>query len=61
MPTVFGKTSIMILKKYTAPSKLLIKSFEDFYEQVQKVNRSQPAIKLRKYILMQEIYWLYQN
>lgn len=41
MPTVFGKTSIMILKKYTAPSKLLIKSFEDFYEQVQKVSRSQ--------------------
>ncbi len=41
MPTVFGKTSIMILKKYTAPSKLLVKSFEDFYEQVQKVSRSQ--------------------
>jgi transposase len=41
MPTVFGKTSIMILKKYTAPSKLLMKSFEDFYEQVQKVSRSQ--------------------
>ncbi len=41
MPTVFGKTSMMILKKYSAPSKVITKSFEDFYEQVQKVSRSQ--------------------
>lgn len=43
MPTVFGKTSMMILKKYSAPSKVITKSFEDFYEQVQKVSRSQIA------------------
>jgi transposase len=41
IPTVFGKTSMMILKKYSAPSKVITKSFEDFYEQVQKVSRSQ--------------------
>jgi transposase len=41
MPTVFGKTSIMILKKYSVPSKVIAKPFEDFYEQVQKVSRSQ--------------------
>ncbi len=41
IPTVFGKTSIMILKKYTAPSKLLMRTFEDFYEQVQNVSHSQ--------------------
>lgn len=41
MPTVFGKTSMMVLKKYSAPSKVITKSFEDFYEQVQKVSRSQ--------------------
>lgn len=43
MPTVFGKTSMMILKKYSSPSKMITKSFEEFYEQVQKASRSQIA------------------
>ncbi len=43
MPTVFGKTSMMILKKYSSPSKVITKSFEEFYEQVQKASRSQIA------------------
>ena len=41
MPTVFGKTSMAILKKYSVPSKIPTKSFEQFYELVQKVSRSQ--------------------
>ncbi len=41
MPTVFGKTSITILKKYSVPSKILTRSFEQFHELVQKISRSQ--------------------
>jgi transposase len=43
MPTVFGKTSIMILKKYSVPTRVLTKSFEQFYGYVQKASRSQIA------------------
>jgi transposase len=40
MPRVFGATSIAILKKYSIPSKLRTKSFEEFYELVHKTSRS---------------------
>ncbi len=40
MPKVFGTTSITVLKKYTVPSKLIGKSFEEFYELVRKTSRS---------------------
>jgi len=40
MPRVFGATSIAILKKYSVPSKLRAKSFEEFYELVYKTSRS---------------------
>jgi len=40
MPKVFGTTSIKVLKKYTVPSKLIEKSFEQFYELVRKTSRS---------------------
>jgi transposase len=41
MPTVFGVTSMAILKKYSTPSKVITKTFEQFYELVQKASRSQ--------------------
>jgi transposase len=41
MPTVFGKTSMTILNKYSVPSFVLTKSFEQFYELVNKISRSQ--------------------
>ncbi len=37
--TVFGKTSIAILKKYSVPSKLTTQSFEEFYENIKKIPR----------------------
>jgi transposase len=40
MPKVFGTTSITVLKKYTVPSKMIRKSFEQFYELVRKTSRS---------------------
>jgi transposase len=40
MPTVFGVTSIAILKKYSVPSKVRAKSIEQFYELVKKASRS---------------------
>src|SRR5574341_94775 len=40
MPKVFGTTSIAILKKYTVPSKMIGKSFEQFYGLVHKASRS---------------------
>jgi transposase len=40
MPKVFGTTSITVLKKYTAPSKMISKSFEQFYDLVHKASRS---------------------
>jgi len=40
MPTVFGVTSMEILKKYSVPSKVRAKSFEQFYELVKKTSRS---------------------
>ncbi len=41
MPTVFGKTSMAILKKYSVPSAILTKPFEQFHELVHKISRSQ--------------------
>jgi transposase len=40
MPKVFGTTSITVLKKYTVPTKMIGKSFEQFYELVHKASRS---------------------
>ena len=40
IPTVFGATSIAILKKYSVPSKVRAKSIEQFYELVKKASRS---------------------
>ncbi len=40
MPKVFGTTSITVLKKYTVPTKMVGKSFEQFYELVHKASRS---------------------
>ncbi|MFZ3169030.1 MAG: IS110 family transposase, partial [Candidatus Methanoperedens sp.] len=40
MPKVFGTTSITLLKKYTVPSKMIGKSFEQFYDLVHKASRS---------------------
>ena len=40
MPKVFGTTSITVLKKYNVPSKMIGKSFEQFYELVSKASRS---------------------
>jgi transposase len=45
LPTVFGTTSIAILKKYSAPSKLRAKSFEQFYELIKKTSRSKISRK----------------
>ncbi|MCK5590619.1 MAG: IS110 family transposase [Candidatus Pacebacteria bacterium] len=41
IPMVFGKTSISILKKYTVPSKVTGKSFEEFHKFIKKNSRSQ--------------------
>lgn len=41
MPLVFGKTSLAILKKYSVPSRITGKPFDQFYEFIQKVSRSQ--------------------
>jgi transposase len=40
MKRVFGKTSVAILKKYSVPSKLRDRSFEEFYQLVKKTSRS---------------------
>ncbi len=40
MPKVFGTTSITVLKKYPVPSKMIGKSFEQFYDIVHKASRS---------------------
>ena len=40
MKRVLGATSIAILKKYSVPSKVRAKSFEQFYEFVKKMSRS---------------------
>jgi transposase len=40
MKRVFGTTSMAILKKYSVPSKVRAKSFEEFYEFVKKLSRS---------------------
>jgi hypothetical protein len=57
MPTVFGATSIAILKKYSVPSKVRAKSIEQFYELIKKASISKISrLKLRKYMLMQEIF-----
>lgn len=37
---VLGTTSIAILKKYSVPSRVRAKSFEDFYDLVKKASRS---------------------
>ena len=46
MPRVFGATSMAILKKYSVPSKLRAKSFEEFYELVHKTSRRNPISPL---------------
>ncbi|MCE8426518.1 MAG: IS110 family transposase [Candidatus Methanoperedens sp.] len=40
MKRVLGTTSIAILKKYSVPSSVRAKSFEDFYDLVKKASRS---------------------
>jgi len=40
MKRVLGTASIAILKKYSVPSKVRAKSFEEFYELVKKMSRS---------------------
>jgi transposase len=40
MKRVLGTTSIAILKKYSVPSRVRAKSFEDFYDLVKKASRS---------------------
>lgn len=40
MKRVLGATSIAILKKYSVPSKVRARSFEQFYELVKKTSRS---------------------
>ena len=39
--SVYGKTSIAILKEYSVPSQVVAKSFEDIYEMIKQVSRSQ--------------------
>jgi len=40
MPRVFGKTSLIILKKYSGPSKVISLQIDQFHELVSKVSRS---------------------
>lgn len=40
MKRVLGTTSLAIMKKYSVPSKVRAKSFEQFYELVKKMSRS---------------------
>ena len=40
MPRVFGKTSLIILKKYSGPSKVISLQIDQFHEFVSKVSRS---------------------
>ena len=57
MPKVFGTTSITVLQKNTVPSKLIGKSFEQFYELVRKASRSKISrTKLKKFMLMPGIF-----
>ena len=41
MKSVYGKTSISILKEYSVPSNVIAKPFEDIYEMIKQVSRSQ--------------------
>jgi transposase len=41
MKSVYGKTSIALLKKYSVPSNVAAKSFDKIYEMIRKVSRSQ--------------------
>ena len=41
MKSVYGKTSIALLKKYQVPSKVAAEPFEDIYEMIKHVSRSQ--------------------
>ena len=40
VPTIFGKTSMVILKKYSIPSKVTSNSFQEFYETIKKTPRT---------------------
>lgn len=40
MPRVFGKTSLIILKKYSGPSKVISLQIDQFHELVSKLSRS---------------------
>lgn len=41
MKSVYGKTSIALLKEYSVPSNVTAKSFKDIYEMIKRVSRSQ--------------------
>lgn len=41
MKSVYGKTSIALLKKYSVPSNVTAKTFEDIYEMIKRLSRSQ--------------------
>ncbi|MBW2632244.1 MAG: IS110 family transposase [Deltaproteobacteria bacterium] len=41
MKSVYGKTSIALLKKYPVPSKVAAEPFGDIYEMIKQVSRSQ--------------------
>ena len=41
MKSVYGKTSITLLKEYSIPSNVAAKSFNEIYEMIRKVSRSQ--------------------
>ncbi len=41
MGSVYGKTSIALLKEYSVPSNVAAKSFDDIYEMIKQVSRSQ--------------------
>jgi len=41
MKSVYGKTSIALLKEYSVPSNVTAKSFKDIYEMIKRESRSQ--------------------
>ena len=51
MKSIFGKTSLAILKEYSVPSIVASRPFEEIYEMIKKVSRSQITRKQA-----QEIY-----
>ena len=45
MKTIFGKTSLAILKEYSVPSNVAAKPFEDIYAMIKRISRSQISRK----------------